>query len=166
MSAKSKPGPKPKYANAQERQLAFDRAHPDYERNWRLKAKYGITLADRDALDASQGGLCAICGRPPPVTNNPSTSILAIDHDHVTNKVRALLCVDCNLGLGRFGDDVDRLLAAILYLLKHGRGENQGFLLGETELLAAKSPDLAEGAWGSALDGDLRVDTLPILAIP
>lgn len=44
---------------------------------------------------------------------------LAVDHDHSTNKVRQLLCMDCNKGIGCFEDDILRLLAAIEYLKTH-----------------------------------------------
>ena len=44
---------------------------------------------------------------------------LAVDHDHDTEKVRALLCSFCNNGLGCFKDDPELLKGAIKYLNKH-----------------------------------------------
>jgi hypothetical protein len=39
-----------------------------------------------------QEGKCAICQRH----QNELTRTLCVDHDHKTNKVRALLCITCN----------------------------------------------------------------------
>lgn len=47
------------------------------------------------------------------------TFSLHIDHDHETGKVRALLCHACNKGLGQFGDSIERLEQAIVYLKQH-----------------------------------------------
>jgi len=41
---------------------------------------------------------------------------LAIDHNHLTNKVRGLLCNKCNQGIGFFNDNVHLLSEAIKYL--------------------------------------------------
>lgn len=41
---------------------------------------------------------------------------LYIDHDHNTNKVRGLLCSNCNTALGKFKDDILILEEAIRYL--------------------------------------------------
>jgi hypothetical protein len=72
-----------------------------------LKRKYGMTLDDFDALLASQGGGCAICGKPDPDN---------VDHDHVTGRVRGILCWNCNIGVGQFEDSEDRLAAATSYI--------------------------------------------------
>ena len=63
-------------------------------RVWHLKAKYGITIAQYDEMFANQGGACSICLRP------VGQQRLAVDHDHVTGRVRGLLCARCNAQLG------------------------------------------------------------------
>lgn len=80
-----------------------------YGLRYRLK-RYGITLAQYDAMVISQGGKCAICGR--------ASERLVVDHDHVTGMVRGLLCDPCNLGIGKLGDTVAALIAATAYLAK------------------------------------------------
>lgn len=70
------------------------------------KAKHGLTQEAYDALQEKQKGKCGICW-------NPATEI---DHDHKTNKVRGLLCVACNTGLGKLGDDLAGLRRAMNYL--------------------------------------------------
>jgi len=53
------------------------------------------------------GDSCQICG---------ATANLHVDHCHATEMVRGILCKDCNIGLGFFHDDTDRLKKAIEYL--------------------------------------------------
>ena len=76
-------------------------------RTYHLRRRYGITAEDADAMLEAQGGLCAIC-RAAPAAH--------VDHDHVTGAVRALLCFNCNGGLGQFKDDPDLLHAAAYYV--------------------------------------------------
>jgi hypothetical protein len=77
----------------------------------RLKL-YGITPQDFRRMLAKQGGVCAICKGP-----EPTGMALAVDHDHVTGRVRGLLCSNCNKGLGCFKDSPCALRTAALYLL-------------------------------------------------
>lgn len=45
---------------------------------------------------------------------------LAMDHNHKTNEFRGLLCKECNRALGLFGDNIDTLTNAVLYLKERG----------------------------------------------
>jgi hypothetical protein len=82
------------------------------QRRRHLEKKYGMSLERFDALMTTQGGRCAICGRE--LADKPH-----VDHDHVTGRVRALLCFNCNGGLGQFGDDPLRVERAALYLERY-----------------------------------------------
>lgn len=66
---------------------------------------------DYEALAAAQNWVCKICSQPP-----KSGRGLATDHDHQTNRVRGLLCMHCNTGIGHFKDSITLLLRAVQYL--------------------------------------------------
>ena len=78
--------------------------------------EYNITLADYDAMYEEQKGKCAICGSTNPKT--PKNGRFCVDHDHVTGKVRGLLCSSCNRGIGLLQDDYEIILNAYKYLTK------------------------------------------------
>jgi hypothetical protein len=84
----------------------------------RLK-EYGITFSDYQKLFESQGGKCAICGKH-------INKRLCVDHDHLTNAVRGLLCTSCNLGLGYFYDDPEIVKSALEYLMKTKKENKNG----------------------------------------
>ena len=91
----------------------------------RMKHKlvpYGLTLAEYQSIYDSQGGVCAICKKPECVKFRGKVRNLAIDHEHETGKVRGLLCMNCNRGLGAFFDDITVMHAAITYLGGHDSG--------------------------------------------
>jgi hypothetical protein len=59
--------------------------------NTYLRRNYGLSADDYDALLAEQGGVCALCRR-----QDSTGRRLAVDHDHVTGRIRALVCFNCN----------------------------------------------------------------------
>lgn len=81
--------------------------------------KYGLAPEQYETLVARQGGCCAICAATEP--GRPSHPWY-VDHDHKTGRVRGLLCLTCNAGLGQFYDDPVRLRTAAAYLLQSHRG--------------------------------------------
>jgi hypothetical protein len=78
------------------------------ENIYRRAGKYGVTA--QEVLTLLTGDrACSICGK---------VDADHVDHDHATGLVRGLLCRSCNLGLGMFGDDPDKVAAAIGYLIR------------------------------------------------
>lgn len=57
-----------------------------------------------------QDGRCAICNVPIEIKS------AHLDHDHITGRIRGMLCRDCNWGLGNFKDSIESLRRAIQYL--------------------------------------------------
>ena len=76
-------------------------------RKWNLKSRYGITTEKKEEMIQKQGGVCAICGKP------PERSV--VDHCHETGKVRGILCHGCNIKLPAV-EDAEFREAAVAYL--------------------------------------------------
>jgi recombination endonuclease VII len=73
-----------------------ERRRGDAGRAGRLR-KYGLTVAEYDAMVEAQQGVCFVCSQP-----QPKGKRLYVDHCHTSGKVRGLLCRMCNLRLGWF----------------------------------------------------------------
>lgn len=95
-------------------------AHYLKQRKW---ASAGVDAARYQEMLREQGGVCAICHQPEKHRDGLSgkPKDLAIDHDHATGAVRALLCSSCNTAIGLLGDNPAMLDAAKAYLAKHGK---------------------------------------------
>jgi hypothetical protein len=78
-------------------------------REYHLRRRYGLTSADVEAMIEAQGGTCATCdGKPEHV-----------DHDHLTGRVRGVLCFNCNQALGNVRDSMQILTRLRSYLRQH-----------------------------------------------
>ncbi len=88
-----------------------------YIREFRLEKQYGITLEQYDQILAAQNGGCAICSTTVP--GGSGGRYFAVDHNHLTGKVRQLLCSSCNTALGYVKDNINTLEKMIDYLKKH-----------------------------------------------
>lgn len=88
----------------------YKTTRPDQYPN-RLRARYGITESFVYDLAEKQNWKCGIC------QCEITRGTWFIDHCHITNKVRGLLCLHCNTGLGSFKDNIASLTSAISYLL-------------------------------------------------
>lgn len=73
-----------------------------------LQRTYGITRGDYQERADAQDNRCAIC--------RETRSLLDVDHDHASGRVRGLLCNSCNRGLGFFKDNPAWLREAAAYV--------------------------------------------------
>ena len=90
-----------------------------HRRNLKLQSDFGITQAQYDLMLKSQGGVCAVCGKPETLKHQSGKILsLAVDHCHKTMRIRGILCHKCNSFLGYSGDDPELLEKAIAYLRK------------------------------------------------
>lgn len=96
---------------------AWQEANPRKRKDQRLRSTFGIAIEDFEERLAIQNGQCAICGH---TDRSDPKFFPVVDHCHKTGRVRGLLCVNCNHGLGKFKDDAGRLLSAVSYLHRNG----------------------------------------------
>lgn len=105
-----------RFKEAQDRWI---RNNPDKRKDHRLKCMYGIGLEEYKKMYEEQGGLCAICNRPAMVLDNKGrVRALSVDHDHITGKVRGLLCNKCNMAIGIMDSNPEITRNATNYLLR------------------------------------------------
>lgn len=89
--------------------------NPAHARDLSLSYKFGIKPGTYAKMLAAQSGKCAICG----ATANGKRTRFHIDHNHVDNKIRGLLCTCCNQGIGGLRDNPALLRLAADYLEAH-----------------------------------------------
>lgn len=99
------------------RDREYSKNHPQRRRNSNLKRFYGIDNNEYDRMLIAQNYECKICKTKHEAHSRESR--LHIDHCHKSTKIRALLCTQCNKGLGHFRDSVEFLEIAIAYLKHH-----------------------------------------------
>ena len=88
---------------------------PERYRRDHLRRQYGITPEQYDEMLNKQQGTCAVCGTDTP-GNSRRTTYFVVDHCHTTQKVRGLLCHQCNTALGLIKDNPETLAKMIGYL--------------------------------------------------
>ena len=78
-----------------------------------LLKKFGINFDQYNEMLVEQNYVCAICKREDACGRD-----LAVDHCHITKKVRGLLCTNCNTALGGFQDNADIVKNALEYVTR------------------------------------------------
>ncbi|MGH7241077.1 MAG: endonuclease VII domain-containing protein [Candidatus Saccharimonadales bacterium] len=97
------------------RQREWNNRNPDRITQQNLKQHYGITPLQYQEMFKAQRGNCAICGR----NQSEFKRKLCVDHDHITRRVRSLLCTGCNTALGGIKESIEVGIALVEYLRGH-----------------------------------------------
>ncbi len=96
-------------------------ANPEHTKSQKtkhhLKSNYGITPEEYKALEVKQNYVCAICKQSETAIHKVTAKIkkLAVDHCHDTGRVRGLLCLSCNQGIGKLKHNSEYLRQAAIY---------------------------------------------------
>lgn len=83
-------------ANAAQRENRVHSYSTEQKRRWHLRGRYDLSVSDVEGLLVEQDGKCGICGEP--------FVKFLVDHNHLTKKVRGLLCHRCNIRIGGWDD--------------------------------------------------------------
>jgi len=97
------------------RKKAYREKNREKIRSKDLKRNFGISLHEYNLMSTEQKDKCACCG----IHQNELTKKFAVDHDHDTGLIRGLLCNNCNLAIGKLGDNLEGVMKALNYLEKH-----------------------------------------------
>lgn len=96
-----------------------DECRKEVNSNKHYQRTYGVGVAwVKERLD-EQGWKCAICKTSGFKMREDHVSGMNLDHCHKTGKARALLCHNCNRGLGLMQDDPEILREAANYVERH-----------------------------------------------
>jgi hypothetical protein len=96
-----------------ERIRQYRKRNPDKVLDATLRRKFGVGIEIYTKLLEEQSGACAVC------KVSFDDTVPNVDHNHTTQKMRGLLCMNCNIALGHVKDSVEVLESAIEYLKKY-----------------------------------------------
>jgi hypothetical protein len=84
-----------------------------------LKYNYKITMNDYNTLLKNQNNVCKICKQKETAKYKGKLRKLSVDHCHKTGKIRGILCMKCNRGIGYFNDNILLFKNVIKYLKRN-----------------------------------------------
>src|SRR5260221_5848780 len=89
---------------AKYREVYYEANKQEVADNW-LKTQYNLSREELNNLIEIQENKCAICKNLMTGYKEPM-----VDHNHITGKVRGLLCANCNFGIGSLKESINILL--------------------------------------------------------
>jgi len=95
--------------------------NPNHYFEFNLKAEWGLVPEDYYRMLKEQNDKCLICGIDEDTYKKTSVhqQRFVIDHCHLTDTLRGLLCSKCNQGIGLLNDSSEVTRKASIYLHNH-----------------------------------------------
>ena len=93
----------------------YNKTHPRNRKEYHLQYTYGLSIAEFNNILLAQNMKCAICKEPLDLQNPHN---VVIDHNHLTGKIRGILCKKCNFAIGLLRDNPEYAYSAFIYLKK------------------------------------------------
>jgi len=87
-----------------------------YSINSNLMRSYGITMQQKEKIILNQNNKCLSCGTD---LKQLAHKMIHIDHDHFTNKIRGVLCHNCNTTIGLLNEDLNMVDKIRIYIEKY-----------------------------------------------
>jgi len=97
----------------------FKKRYPGRKSGVEIARRRGITHQEYLNMFDAQQNKCAVCEKGETRKMKDKVMKLTVDHCHLTNKVRGLLCHNYNTGIGKFFDSIEILESAINYLRRN-----------------------------------------------
>lgn len=96
-------------------------ANPAMESQRNIKRQYNLSPEEHEEKLKASNYVCEICGEPETSYDGRTGSLrkLAVDHCHISKKLRGMLCGRCNTTLGKVKENKEILQNMINYLDKH-----------------------------------------------
>jgi hypothetical protein len=100
----------------------YRKNHQERTKNYFLNKNYNMSLRDKEVLLISQNNKCGICEKE---FTGFRPFVPCVDHVHdVSKKIRGLLCMNCNMGIGLLQDNPVIIENAIKWIEKGTDNEN------------------------------------------
>lgn len=93
--------------------------NPEKIRDTKLKQAYGVGVDYYNAKLKEQGGVCAGCKKNVKTIWRGKIVRMALDHDHINDRPRGVLCIKCNRALGLLEEDKQIISNLVRYINKY-----------------------------------------------
>lgn len=97
----------------------YRNSNPEKIRDTKLRQAYGVGVDYFNTKLLEQGGVCAGCKRNVKTVWRGKEVRMALDHDHLTDSPRGVLCIKCNRALGLLEEKKETFFNLVDYIDKY-----------------------------------------------
>lgn len=110
-----------KNVNKKEKAKQYIITHKKERESARIKRNHNLSLNEYNIMLEKQNNNCCICGE----TLKTGSGGRAIDHCHISGRIRGIVCQPCNVTMGLLKENTETLQSMITYLELHKATNNK-----------------------------------------